>query len=90
MTRTTYAAMLAGLLSLTLVTAPRAMDAGRSHILAPQEIVRQLEDAGYKNVHDVELDDGVYEADATSRAGVPVDLEIDPLTGRVLREDVDR
>ena len=90
MTRTMRSTMLVGLLSSTLVAGAQAMDTGRSHLLAPQEIARQLETEGYTNVHDVELDDGVYEADATSQAGVAVDLEIDPLNGRVLRVTDDR
>jgi hypothetical protein len=57
--------------------------------LAPDAIARQLESAGYRNVHDVEFDDGHYEADATSPAGVAVDLHIDPLSGKVTHEEQD-
>lgn len=56
----------------------------------PARIVEHLEKQGYKNVHDVDWDDdGHWEADAVNPAGKSVDLDIDPATGKILREDVD-
>ncbi|HEY5707746.1 MAG TPA: PepSY domain-containing protein [Terrimicrobiaceae bacterium] len=40
-------------------------------------VTEALEKRGYKNVHSVEVDDGRFEADATSPAGYEVDLELD-------------
>lgn len=58
-------------------------------ILSAQDIVRVLEAAGYRHIHDVEFDDGFWEADAINRAGQRVELRMDPRTGAVLREKLD-
>lgn len=82
-------------LGLTAVTFPgAAVLAGDSKAppegsLSPDEIVRRLEAAGYTNVHDVEFDDGRYEAEATSAGGAAVDLDIDAVTGKVTQEEPD-
>jgi hypothetical protein len=57
--------------------------------LDPNEVIRNLESAGYTDVHDLERDDGIYEAEATNASGQRVDLDIDPATGNVLREEPD-
>ncbi len=57
--------------------------------MSPAEIVRAVEAAGYKNVRDLEFDDGRWELEATSAAGTPVDLEVDAKTGKVLHEEAD-
>jgi hypothetical protein len=69
--------------------AANAADVPPADTLSPAEIVRSLESAGYKNVHDVEFDDGHYDVDAVSPAGVAVDLDVDPLTGKVTHEKPD-
>src|SRR5688572_18236785 len=48
------------------------------------QIIRNLETAGYTDVHDLEKDDGIFEAEATNTAGQRVELDIDPATGAVL------
>ena len=55
----------------------------------PANIASSLAAAGYTAIHDVELDDGVWELEATSPAGKPVDLKVDPNTGKVLHEEPD-
>ncbi len=55
----------------------------------PNEVIRTLESAGYTDVHDLEKDDGIYEAEATNASGQRVDLDIDPATGNVMREEPD-
>lgn len=57
--------------------------------LAASEIRAALEAAGYRNIHDLEFDDGVWEADAINAAHQRVELKIDPLGGQVLREKLD-
>lgn len=57
--------------------------------LSPDQVKGKLEAAGYTNVLDIEYDDGRYEAEATSKAGVAVDLDVDPVTGAVLSEQPD-
>jgi len=57
--------------------------------LSPAEIVRTVESAGYTNIHDMEFDDGRWEIEATSPAGVNVDLQVDPANGKILHEETD-
>lgn len=66
-----------------------AQTATTSNWLDPNEVIRNLEGAGYTDVHDLEKDDGIYEAEATNASGQRVDLDIDPSTGNVLREEPD-
>ena len=75
------AALAAGLM---VIGAAPGLAAGAQ--LSPDQIKSTLEAAGYTNVHDIEYDDGRYEAEATSAAGTAVDLDIDPTTGKVTQE----
>ncbi len=77
---------LAALTALALAAAP-ALAADTQ--LSPNQVKEKLEAAGYTNVHDIEFDDGRYEAEATSKSGQAVDLEIDPATGAVTSEQPD-
>ena len=52
-------------------------------------ITAALEKRGYKNIHDVEVDDGRFEADATSPAGYEVELELDMKSLKIVREHRD-
>lgn len=58
-------------------------------ILSAAETTQRLHQAGYTHVRDLELDDGVWEADAISAQGFRVELKIHPETGAVLREKRD-
>ena len=80
-------AMLTAAASATAAPAPAT--GGALGTLSPAQVVQKLEAAGYKNVHDLEFDDGRWEAEATSPQGTPVDLKIDPNTGAVLEEHAD-
>jgi hypothetical protein len=78
-------ALLGG--ALVLAAAPAlAADASPQ---AAASITQRLTASGYTNVHDVEWDDGVWEADATSPAGQEVDLTLSPDDGRILSETLD-
>ena len=57
--------------------------------LSPEEVTRKVEAAGYTNIHDLEYDDGRWELEATSPAGVAVDLDVDATTGNILNEEKD-
>jgi hypothetical protein len=61
----------------------------RAVALSPADVVRQIEAAGYKDVRDLEYDDGRWEADATSADGAAVDVELDPATGAVVLDPED-
>lgn len=70
-------------------------DAGNSNNsgsgkLTAAQIRTALEAAGYTRIHDLELDDGYWEAEAWNAAGNKVELKIDPNTGKVIREKIDR
>ena len=70
--------------------APASGGTGMSALTA-QQIVAALQNAGYTNIHDVEFDDdGYWEADATNRNGQCVELRVNPTTGAVMREKVER
>ena len=71
------------------VTAAQAQSPAAQATLSPAEIVKKVEAAGYTNVHDLEFDDGRWEVEATSPAGVAVDLEVDAASGKILHEDRD-
>ncbi len=57
--------------------------------LDAKQVIAKLESAGYTNIEDVERDDGVWEVEATNSAGQRVELDVDPVSGNVLREKMD-
>lgn len=79
-------ATLVALTAVALGTAPLLATESQ---LSPNQVKQKLEAAGYTNVHDIEYDDGRYEAEATSKDGKPVELVIDPATGNVTSERPD-
>lgn len=54
-----------------------------------QRVKASLEAKGYTDVHDLEIDDGRYEADARNADGHSVDLELDLKTLEILHEKRD-
>jgi uncharacterized membrane protein YkoI len=83
-------AALAAIVGATTVPA-LATDAAtlRASDLSPAEILRAVESAGYTHVRDMEFDDGRWELDATSPAGMDVELEVDATNGQILHEESD-
>ena len=67
----------------------RAQAGAAPGTLSPAEITRKVEAAGYTNIHDLEYDDGRWELEATSSAGVAVDVDVDAATGAILNEERD-
>ena len=57
--------------------------------LDAKQIIAKLEAAGYTRIQDVEKDDGIWEVEATNSAGERVELDVDPVSGNVLREEPD-
>lgn len=73
-----------------LITGPFAFaQNATTNWMDPNQVISNLESAGYTDVRDLERDDGIYEAEATNASGQRVDLDIDPSTGAVLREEPD-
>lgn len=56
--------------------------------LTSAEVTSMLTAQGYRNVHDVKFEDGVWKADAESGDGKDLDLKVDPATGRVYPDAV--
>lgn len=46
----------------------------------------KLETAGYRNIHDLEYDDGLWEADVTRPDGSWGEVAVDPKTGEIFDE----
>lgn len=55
--------------------------AQEEHALTQQQVVAQLAQQGYTDVHDVDFRDGVWTARARSGDGTHVKLRVDPTTG---------
>ncbi|WP_313232819.1 PepSY domain-containing protein [Stenotrophomonas acidaminiphila] len=57
--------------------------------LGEADIRAQLATAGYSGVHDVKLDDGLWQAKGTTAAGEKVKVRLDPATGEVIALEKD-
>lgn len=52
-------------------------------------IVIKVQEAGYSNVHDVEMEGGVWKAEADDSKGADVELKLDPNDGHILGAEND-
>ena len=52
--------------------------------LSEADVRAQLAAAGYTDVHDVDYEDGIWNAKADDPQGKDVELKIDPATGKVI------
>ena len=52
-------------------------------------IIIKLQDAGYTNVHDVEMEGGVWKAEANDSKGNDVEIKLDPNDGHILGSEKD-
>lgn len=57
--------------------------------LSERDVRAALATAGYTNVHDVDYEDGIWNAEADDPAGRDVELKIDPNSGRVIGTEKD-
>lgn len=57
--------------------------------LSEADVRAQLATAGYTNVHDVDYEDGIWNAEADDPHGKDVELKIDPGDGRVIGTEKD-
>jgi uncharacterized membrane protein YkoI len=57
--------------------------------LSEADVRAKLAAAGYTNVHDVDYEDGIWNAEADDPAGKDVELKIDPKTGKVMGKEKD-
>ena len=54
-----------------------------------EELHARLAAAGYTNVHDVDYEDGIWNAEAEDPTGKDVELKIDPKSGKVIGKEKD-
>jgi uncharacterized membrane protein YkoI len=57
--------------------------------LSEADVRAKLATAGYTNVHDVDYEDGIWNAEADDPQGKDVELKIDPKTGKVIGKEKD-
>ncbi|WP_342316194.1 PepSY domain-containing protein [Lysobacter sp. FW306-1B-D06B] len=57
--------------------------------LSEADVRARLSAAGYTNVHDVDYDNGIWNAEADDPAGKDVELKLDPATGKVIGKEKD-
>jgi hypothetical protein len=49
------------------------------------EIIKSIEDQGYKNIEEVEFDDGAWEIEVHQASGKEVEIHVDPVAGKILK-----
>ena len=57
--------------------------------LSEADVRAKLAAAGYTNVHDLDYEDGIWNAEADDPAGKDMELKIDPDTGEVMGKEKD-
>ncbi len=57
--------------------------------MSEADVRATLSAAGYTNVHDVDYEDGIWNAEADDPAGKDVEVKIDPDTGKVIGKEKD-
>ena len=57
--------------------------------LGEADVRAKLAAAGYTNVHDVDYEDGIWNAEADDPQGKDVELKIDPVNGKVIGKEKD-
>ncbi len=51
------------------------------------EIIKSLEDRGYKNISEVEFEDGAWEIEAHPVGGKEIEIHVDPIAGKILKTE---
>jgi len=67
-------------------TAPAA----QSNWMSPKDVQTKLEAAGYTDFREIEREKNKYEVKATDPQGQRVEMDVDPVTGDVLKTEVKR
>ena len=58
--------------------------------ISKDQIIIMAQEAGYKNVHDVDFEGGVWKVEAENAAGVDVELKMDPNDGHIMGSEADK
>ncbi|KRG37912.1 hypothetical protein ARC78_02190 [Stenotrophomonas pictorum JCM 9942] len=61
--------------------------AAGSNGLTQREVRTLLEEQGYRDIKQIQFDDGLWEAHAVSGNGKRLEVKVDPLRGRIYPED---
>ena len=64
--------------------------ASQQQTLTMQQVLTKLEAAGYTDFREIEREKNKYEVKATDPQGQRVELDVDPVTGDVLKTEVKR
>ncbi|MGO4551316.1 PepSY domain-containing protein [Lysobacter sp. 2RAF19] len=75
--------LLASLLLSSAAMATTPVAPAPSPIRTPMQLEAHLHAAGYRNVFDVDLDDGLWEAKVRKSGGFWREVAVDPQTGRI-------
>ncbi|HAF56345.1 MAG TPA: PepSY domain-containing protein [Thauera sp.] len=70
--------------------ATSAAPAAQSNWMSIKDLLNKLEAAGYRDFREVERDDNRYEVKAVDPQGQRVELDVDPVTGDILKTEVKR
>jgi len=58
--------------------------------ISKDQIIIKVQDAGYTNVHDVEMEGGAWKAEANDSSGADVEIKLDPNDGHILGSEKDK
>ena len=58
--------------------------------ISKDQIIVKAQEAGYKNVHDVDFEGGVWKVEAETAEGVDVELKMDPNDGHIMGSEADK
>ncbi len=71
------------LLAMTAAGAASAAEQAKTQGLTEPQVRQLLTEQGYTKIDDIDFDDGMWEADATSANGKRTDVRVDPASGQV-------
>ena len=58
--------------------------------ISKDQIIVKAQEAGYKNVHDVQFEGGVWKVEADMADGTDVELKMDPNDGHIMGSEADK
>jgi uncharacterized membrane protein YkoI len=58
--------------------------------ISKDQIIIKAQEAGYKNVHDVDFEGGVWKVEAETADGTDVELKMDPDDGHIMGSEQDK
>lgn len=74
----------------TATPAAATAPAAQANWMSPKDVQTKLEGAGYTDFREIERDKNKYEVKATDPQGQRVEMDVDPVTGDILKTEVKR